>query len=44
MSFALLLTLTVGQPGTGARVLQWVLGPLLFVVYVWMAVVWRRLR
>lgn len=44
MSFALLLTLTAGQTGTGARVLQWVLWPLLFVVYVWMAVIWRRLR
>jgi hypothetical protein len=44
MSFALLLTLAAGQPGPGARALQWVLWPLLFVVYVWMAIIWRRLR
>lgn len=44
MSFALLLTLTVGQPGEGARIMQWVLWPLLFGVYVWMAIIWRRLR
>jgi ubiquinone biosynthesis protein len=44
MSLTLLLTLTAGQAGTWELILHRVLWVLLIGIYIWLAIIWRRLR